>query len=332
MAKDVSLADKINMARDRSRELYIAQTAVPLPCFFPSVSSVKTNLRPVDYIELLVAAGHSLFLASAYDIAHCTDEQRPRMDTALTRSKERGAVILLDSGNYESFWKDDKDWQPDRFHKIAGSSRHDLCFCYDNHQPPDASESIAEDVVARVLRDREHAIGTVAPIVHGNTALLPDAALRTAKQLYPLLLAVPERELGEGILERTRTVRRIREALNSLDVYCPLHLLGTGNPLSIIAYALAGADSFDGLEWCQTVVEHETGRLLHFQQWDLIRHQTDRGLPYIQSVLMHNLDFYREFMARLHGAIHCGDAEVFIQQYASNEQADLLIQACEGSE
>ena len=319
------------MATDRSIELWVAQTTLPLPCFFPSVSSVKTNLVPVDYVELLAAAGYSLFLVSAYDIAHCTDDQRSRMDTALTQSKERGVVILMDSGNYESFWKDDKDWQPDRFHKIAGSSYHHLCFCYDNQQPLDGSESIAEEVVASVIRDQEYALGTVAPIVHGNTTLLPDAVRRTAEQLYPLFLAVPERELGEGILERTRTVRRIREALNSLGVYCALHLLGTGNPLSIIAYALAGADSFDGLEWCQTVVDHQSGRLLHFQQWDLIRHQTEWGersvLPYVQSVLMHNLAFYREFMPRLHEVIHHGGAESFLRQYTTDEQASLLIQA-----
>lgn len=291
---------------------------------------------PVDYVELLVAAGHSLFLVSAYDIAHCTDDQRPRMDTALTKSKERGAVILMDSGNYESFWKDDKDWQPSRFHEIASSSHQHLYFCYDNQQPPSTSESIAKDVVASVIRDQKYALGTVIPIVHGDAALLSDAARRTAEQLYPLLLAVPERALGEGIIERTRTVKRIREALDTLEVYCPLHLLGTGNPLSIIAYALAGADSFDGLEWCQTVVDHQTGRLLHFQQWDLIRDQTEWGrcpvLPYAQSVLMHNLDFYREFMRKLHEAMHRKDTETFIQQYATDEQADLLLRASEGGE
>ena len=223
------------------------------------------------------------------------------MDTVLTQGKERGAVILLDSGNYESFWKDDKDWQQERFHEIAGFDHHHLCFCYDNQQPPSTSESIAEDVVVGVIRDQKHAFGTVVPIIHGDTTLLPDAARRTAEQLYPLLLAVPERELGEGIIERTRTVRKIREALNALGVYCPIHLLGTGNPLSIIAYSLAGADSFDGLEWCQTVVNHETGRLLHFQQWDLIRHQTEwgqcSGLPYIQN----SLDAQFEFLSRIYG-------------------------------
>ena len=324
------------MATDRSTELCIAKTALPLPCLFPSVSSVKTNLMPVDYVELLDAAAHPLFLASAYDIARCTDAQRSRMDAALTRSKERGSVILMDSGNYEGFWKDDKSWRPDRFHEIVAASQHHLCFCFDNQDPLDNSESIAEDVVASVLRDQEHALGTVAPIVHGATTLLPNAARIVAEQLYPVLVAVPERALGEGIAERTRTVRNIREALDALEVYCPLHLLGTGNPLSIIAYAMAGADSFDGLEWCQTVVDHETGKLFHFQQWDLFRHQTEWGqnhsLPYIQSVLMHNLEFYEQFMADLHESIADNTAEVLLRRFATNDQAALLLHAIEGGE
>ena len=114
-------------------------------------------------------------------------------------------------------------------------------------------------------------------------------------------------------------------------MYCPLHLLGTGNPLSIIAYAMAGADSFDGLEWCQTVVDHETGKLFHFQQWDLFCHQTEWGqnnaLPYIQSVLMHNLDFYARFMADLHDAVRDDGAIEFLRQFATEDQVALLLHA-----
>jgi len=324
------------MVIDRSTELYIVQTAISLPCFFPSVSSVKTNLMPVDYIELLTAVAHPLFLVSAYDIANSPDNHRSRIDVVLHKSKESGTAILMDSGNYEGFWKDDAGWQPDRFHGIASSSQHHLCFCYDNQEPPSNSKSIAEDVIARVLRDQKHALGTVAPIVHGPTELLPGATRMVAEQLYPMILAVPERALGEGIVERTRTVRKIREALNTLDIYCPLHLLGTGNPLSIIAYAMAGADSFDGLEWCQTVVDHESGKLFHFQQWDLFRHQTDWGgndtLPYIQSVLMHNLEFYRIFMDDLHKSMIGGVAEDFLRRFASPKQTTLLLSAIKGGD
>ena len=319
------------MEINRSTELYVAGTVLQLPCFFPSVSSVRTNLKPVDYIDLLDLSGHPLFLVSAYDLAHCSDNQRQCMDIALKQSKERGSVILMDSGNYESFWKSDETWLPDNFHTIAGTSNYYLCFCYDNQDPPNNSKLIAEDVVASVLRDQDHALGTVIPIIHGSAIRLPDAVRMVAEKLHPILLAVPERELGEGIVERAQTVRKIRETLNTLGTYYPLHLLGTGNPLSIITYALAGADSFDGLEWCQTTVDHETGRLLHFQQWDLIRYQTEWGepspLPYIQSVLMHNLDFYQNFMVRLREAIRSEDTKSFIRNYVTNEQVSLLFHA-----
>ena len=89
-------------------DLSIAQTVVPLPCFFASVSSLKTHLVPVDYVELLQAAEHPLYLVSAYDIANCSSEQRLRMNAALSRSKEKGTAILMDSGNYESFWRCDR--------------------------------------------------------------------------------------------------------------------------------------------------------------------------------------------------------------------------------
>ena len=85
------------MVIERSMELCIAQTTLQLPCFFPSISSVKTNLLPVDYLELLVAIGHSPFLVSAYDIAHCTDNDNSRISVALARSRNGGSVILMDS-------------------------------------------------------------------------------------------------------------------------------------------------------------------------------------------------------------------------------------------
>ncbi|MBE9581518.1 MAG: hypothetical protein IMF18_07865 [Proteobacteria bacterium] len=163
------------MAESRQFELCVAQTVLHLPCFFPSVSSVKTNLLPLYYVELLDAAAHPLFLVSAYDIANSSAEHRLRMDATLKSSVERGTVILMDSGNYEGFWKGGPAWVVDQFHETARTSEHHLCFCYDNQEPPDTAEAIADDVIERVLRDQEHTIGTVVPIVHGETDLLADA-------------------------------------------------------------------------------------------------------------------------------------------------------------
>ena len=336
MSNKMHASDSHLLEVTRALEICVGQTTLPLPSFFPSVSSVKTNLAPVDYVELLVASDYPSFLVSAYDIAYCTSGERIRMDVAIEQGRENGLVTLMDSGNYEKYWKNGREWQREKFHEIASHSYHPLCFCFDNQQPPYTSELIAADVVESVTQDQKYALGTVAPIVHGNLHLLPEATRRTAEQLYPLVVAVPERELGEGILERMRTIRRIREALNALEVYCPLHILGTGDPLAIISYVLAGADSFDGLEWCQTVVDHETGKLSHFQQWDLIRHQTEWGihreLPFVQTVLMHNLYFYRQFMQKLRDAVQHQQLESLIQHYTTNEQAAILVRAGSGNE
>lgn len=43
------------------------------------------------------------------------------------------------------------------------------------------------------------------------------------------MIAVPERELGDGIVARARAVHEIRRSLDSLGFYQPLHLLGCGN-------------------------------------------------------------------------------------------------------
>jgi hypothetical protein len=241
---------------------------------------------------------------------------------------------LLDSGNYEGFWKGALTWTPACFHEVARESEYHLCFCHDNQEPPGTADDIAEDVVSSLLRDQKHAHGPVVPIIHGPTELLPTAAKIVAEQVFPIMLAVPERALGDGIIARIRTVKRLREALDSLGIYCPLHLLGTGNPLSIVAYAMAGADSFDGLEWCQTVVDHETGKLFHFQQWDLFKNQTDWGensmLPYIQSALMHNLEFYRTFMAQLRESLTEDIGEAFLRHCTSAKHASLLMSTLKG--
>ncbi len=324
------------MTVTRQFGLCLAETTVPLPCFFPSVSSVKTNLMPVDYVELLVATAYPLCLVSAYDVANSCVEDQQRINALLKKGKERGSAILMDSGNYEGFWKGDPAWTVDRFHAMCSTYEHHLCFCYDNQEPPQTAEAISEDVVTSVLRDQNHAIGTVVPIVHGPADLLPAAAQKTAEQLCPVLLAVPERALGEGIVARTRSVRRIRKALDALGFYCPLHLLGTGNPLSMIAYAMAGADSFDGLEWCQTVVDHNTGMLFHFQQWDLLREQTEWGangvLPYIQSALIHNLRFYGQFMQELRVSLESDMVQEFLARYLPENRTKIILSAMQGAD
>jgi hypothetical protein len=148
-----------------------------------------------------------------------------------------------------------------------------------------------------------------------------------ASELDPVMLAIPERELGDGLLERVKTVRDIRETLNALGKYYPLHLLGTGNPISMIALAAAGADSFDGLEWCRTVADYDKGFLFHFQQFPFFsqtrlhqiqdprirRHIEDDSVTYSAKTLMFNIDFFKDWTRTMQSMIHTDQTEILLK-------------------
>lgn len=299
------------MAVERPIQLSIGARLLPLPVYFPSVSSVKTALRPQDYLQLLssLVGLNGQFLVSAYDLASVENPQSA--GEMLTVARQAGAVTLMDSGNYESFWKDAQaEWKQADFHKVLRDFPCDLAFGFDEQCPPDDPEEHIALIVERWRVDQDAAEDCqIIPIVHATAAELPSLCAAVAAETGVTVLAVAERKLGDGILERARSVRAIRAELDKLDRYVALHLLGTGNPISIAMYSAMGADSFDGLEWCQTVVDHDTALLYHLSQADFFAAQTewgDAGLSFQARTLAHNLEFFADWMRRLREATNQG--------------------------
>jgi hypothetical protein len=296
----------------RPAELCISGKSLPLPVYFPSISSIKTALQPQEYIQFLTSlvSINWQFLVSAFDLANVSEPAVTAEYLQISRSAE--AVILMDSGNYESFWKDVRaEWLQPRFHQMLNQFPCDLAFGFDEQQPPaDFNEHLAL-LVSRWQTDQAAAGACqIIPIIHGNTEELPELCYAFAAQTGITMLAVAERRLGDGVIDRAKSVLAIRNALNRLDGYVALHLLGTGNPISIALYSVMGADSFDGLEWCQTVVDHNTGLLYHLSQADFFARQTswfDAGLSFQARTLVHNLEFYTSWMQRLQKAIGSGN-------------------------
>ncbi len=263
----------------------------------------------------------------------------------MKRFRESQDILLIDSGNYEACRKGDRyarrtnpnGWHKDVFRETALRLKPDFVFSFDSINPAGPSEKIVSQVVAsfesddRALKSREF---DLCPIVHmpkqftGSRAnCAAHIVSGVARELAPQMLAIPERELGDGLLERARTVRDIRRALNRLGRYYSLHLLGTGNPLSMIALAAAGADSFDGLEWCRTVADPEKGFLFHFQQFDCFSqtrlHQVQdlriRSLlqnpkaSYSAKVLGSNVEFFKDWTRTMQRMIHSGQTEILLK-------------------
>jgi queuine/archaeosine tRNA-ribosyltransferase len=308
--------NKIAISSYRKTSMAVSGVSLPLPCFFPSISSVKSNLKLLEYLRVIRAVGHPLFLFSAYDLHHSNRGDSTIIKNILAESVQAGTAVLIDSGNYESYWIRDSSWRRQHYWSCLTSCDYGFAFHFDKR--PHAKKygtvaSLADEIEKGVLKDQAKANkGTVIPIIHAQSTMLPDVSAIIATRLNPMMIAIPERELGDGIIERSITVAKIRKALDERGQYYPLHLLGTGNPLSIMMYVMCGADSFDGLEWCQTTVNYENALLYHFHQRELFGPQVEFDsfdIPYTQATLAHNLRFYSLWMKRIQD--HLGSGSIF---------------------
>lgn len=290
-----------------------------LPVYFPSISSVKTGLSPFDYFNILKALKQQQFLVSAFDIDRSF--QKKEFIAALQENRNAdGSIILMDSGNYESYWTRDKNWNIGGFNEILKQEVSDLAFCYDNQFPSGNSKENATCVAMSTKKSQEVTIATsIIPIIHCKRENLNETVLQLCNQTNTLMVSIPERILGDGLLERVQTLTNLRRELNRLDNYTFIHLLGTGNPFSLLLFSLAGADSFDGLEWCQTTVNSKTALLYHFQQRELINDNCcfckSDDFDYNLTTLGHNLTFYNNWMKEIQDAINANSEGNLLNKY-----------------
>ena len=314
---------------------------VKLPCFVKSLSSHETQLDPEAGITVFsVFPEVDALLISAYDMhlkrktTKKAKKQHKFICKQLKNLDERGTLILLDSGNYEKSRKKDNAWTKRKYSWVLKNVPYTYAFCYDNLKPQENVEKNVTDVISRIKGNYEDVL---IPILHAPVKkrirkheLLPDIFLEYASKKSSPFIAVPERELGEGICQKAKTVIKIREKLNTLGKYQPIHILGTGNPFSILILAAAGGDLFDGLEWCRTVADRETGFLFHHQQFDFFKTQSremaryeivreamlDPNISLIFKMGLHNLDFFYEWMEELQNKIQEDSISGMLQYHA----------------
>ena len=323
-----------------TRPASIENGKVLLPTLFQSVSSFETQLRPAEAIKALKLFGTPATLVSAYDLVERNNKDYKKLKSELKKYKAAGGFVLIDSGNYERSRLNDESWQPADLEEALKDITYDWAFCFDALKPHNNHDKAVNQVVSAVKRDQKFSSAPVFPIVHAQQTKkgeyildnLPNLIVDIATQLQPTIIAIPERELGDGIVKRVKTVQEIRSALGKLPFYQPIHLLGTGNPLTIPLFVAAGADTFDGLEWCRMVVDRKEHRLNHFQHFDFFTYQTeladsivarealhDKEVNFFAKVIFHNLDYYTDFMCKLRSELADGNVRSFVGEEFSKD-------------
>lgn len=321
----VKIQEIVPARRPAVRLSSLRDGTLPIPNIFMSVSSHETQFKPAEALSVLKAHNTKSILVSAYDLVKSDD--RELMIEEIKAYREQGGFVLIDSGNYEADRTEDTTWTPAQFHQALLETPHDCAFCFDNLEQDSDPEKAIEEVIQAVKRDASHTVAPVFPIIHVSQdeeglKRLPYIVREVAHRIRPSVIAIAERELGPGLALRAQTMKRIRTALRELPFYQPIHLLGTGNPWSISVLVAAGADMFDGLEWCRFSIDPTRGRLHHFQHFDFFKHTWDRTplldivdadpkIKYAGKVALYNLEYYQEFGQLMHSMIASNESTLF---------------------
>jgi hypothetical protein len=327
----------------------IGNRSFEAPVLVPSVSSFETQLPPAAALRLQTTLGEPISLLSAFDVWREPD----LIDVAKDFRKQ--GILLLDSGGYESsrisyHARDTQQcrWNYEKYTKIAREDIYDFIFSFDYFL---RKKEPANEFSQRIIGEfQKHAAildaAKLIPVVHIQTAdgsrTLSDCEVidlfrEIASKLKYRFVAVPERELGDGISARVRLTRSITNALQeSSPGNCSLHILGCGNLLSFSLLAVAGAVMCDGLEWCRTLTA-ENFHLHHFQQKDVFsdprfhignpmaEFMVDHAdLNYKTSVGLRNLLGFQIFTRELHRHLQTRNVHEFISQNFGQPAGDAM--------
>lgn len=295
------------------------------PLYVPATSSTKANRTVFEYIDLIENVGYPAFLVSAYDYCKLKQEDKKSFEKLLSKHNKRGAFFFLDNGNYEAYWYKDGKWTIDGLKTALETVCPDFCFSFDVFwEKGTNSEIYVKDTVTAIAKTAgSQKTGSTVALFHSKPELFPKVAGKIVNDINPEIVAVPERELGSSIFERALTIKNIRSELNKKTSLIPMHILGTGNPISILVYTLCGADTFDALDWSSTFIDPKTGQQLPFSQKDLVNCNCEacrlKQIPYDYQVMTHNLIFYQAFMEKIRKSLESGTEESLLKEYLTDK-------------
>ena len=305
-----------------SRSLHVTMNTKKLitPVYFPSISSQGVRYSVDSYVDLLVEHQFPCLLISCYDL------NRRSMKNDLVKTinnfSDKGNILFLDSGIYESTWKHDPKWSFDTYRETVSLVKCDLYSSFDIFPALNEEYSTFMKKTISVI-DKSRALestGELVPIIHGENPQELFKAIKKVLRAFNFelrMISVAERETGQDIIERGRLLAKIRKLLDQQDHDTVLHLLGCGDPVSLVLFIHCGVDSFDSLDWLKFVLDPDELRMRHFSHSVLI----DCDCPYCGNsrysiffqVLLHNLYFYQNFMDRIRKRIIADEFESVIK-------------------
>lgn len=258
-----------------------------------AVSSLRARASLPRHLDLLEMTDVEAVLVSSLDLADMGKERAPA-EELLRGMVAAGIHVLIDSGGYEAYWTKRTEWTATQHWQVVESLPGSAALGFDYPQPmTDDIPAVVKHAIAGCPATPVGCAGVI-PIVHAPSAQLAGAVTAVAQAASAPLIGVPERRLGEGILDRVRKVQEIRGQLEAVGLGSTgIHILGAANPLDVVCYTWAGAESFDGLEWNRALLDVDALDCRGASEWQLRRRSLDgfdgSDMPYLESLWAYNL-------------------------------------------
>jgi queuine/archaeosine tRNA-ribosyltransferase len=263
-------------------------------------------------------------LVSAYDLHYAGTRKPAEMRARVNQYSDSGGLLMVDSGGYESSWRNDKRWTFDLYQETITEPKADFFFGFDAVPGKSKNEDIRKFRIAlkdTIASRRARGSGEFVPILHGSSPKQLLSFLSYFIKNHPDLtdvVAITERDCGRGIFEKVKTIYSVKKLLNEGNDNAVLHLLGCGSPSSLALYSYFGVDMFDSLDWLKFALDERDWVGRDFSYLDVLNCEcvACRGSKrnYVERTLLHNLGFYQEFMSRIQGWITNGSLSTILKK------------------
>ena len=287
--------------KSRIIKLTSSGKTIETPTFFPAISSIGTAHDIRSLMQLIMKSSFPQVLISAYDYDKNLKKDKKLLSAINNFSKNH--VIFVDSGGFEKYWKKDNKWNQTNYEKIMIKIPSDYYTSFDT----EFNSKIIEKKLFQNIIKSGLLLPTsqYLPIFHSNS---PRKIIELIKKFIKTydnaigFIAIREKECGNTIQERCKTIYEIRKIIDSINGNQLIHVLGTGNPLSIALYSYSGADIFDSTDWSRFVFDFKNNILRDKSHLELLNcpcRACKKIKNFHSKVLLHNLDSYLAFMQQI---------------------------------
>jgi hypothetical protein len=211
-------------------------------------------------------------------------------------------IIFVDSGGYEVANSYDlstvymsnnsqKEWSEDKLHDVYNNLSEDFALVLVNYDHPKQRLTTEKQIEKAECFFHKYSCHLhtflVKPETEEDAFINMNAILHNIDKLGIFnIIGITEKELGDSVLNKMTNIAKIRTALDHAELYMPLHIYGSLDPVTSILYFIAGAEIFDGLTWLR--YGFSDGNAWYYGNYGIKNHGIDKDDERIKLLMLQN--------------------------------------------